>query len=71
MTMNFCLSDIMLNDIKYLKEVILRLKIFKISLHELSWLQTLQKNTFLFLTEMFYGAKHWTSPEGKLNFWKL
>ena len=56
----------MLNDIKYLKEVILRLKIFKISLHELSWLQTLQKFTFMFLTEMFYGAKHWTSLEYKL-----
>ena len=58
----------MLNDTKYLKEVILRLKIFKISLHELSRLQTLQKITFLFLTEMFYGAKHWTSLESKLYF---
>ena len=58
----------MLNDIKYKKEVILRLKTFKISLHELSWLQTLQKFTFLFLTEMFYGAKHWTSLECKLYF---
>ena len=60
----------MLNDIKYQKEVILRLKIFKISLHELSRLQTLQKFTFLFLTEMFYdyGAKHWTSLECKLYF---
>ena len=58
----------MLNDIKYKKEVILRLKTFKISLHELSSLQTLQKCTFLFLTEMFYGAKHWTSLECKLYF---
>ena len=58
----------MLNDMKYQKEVILRLKIFKISLHELSWLQTLQKFTFLFLTEMFYGVKHWTSLECKLYF---
>ena len=58
----------MLNDIKYLKEVILRLKIFKILLHELSQLQTLQKFTFLFLTGMFYGAKHWTSLECKLYF---
>ena len=58
----------MLNDIKYKKEVILRLKTFKISLHELSSLQTLQKFTFLFLTEMFYGAKHWTSLECKLYF---
>ena len=56
----------MLNDIKYQKEVILRLKIFKISLHELSRLQTLQKITFLFLIEMLYGAKHWTSLECKL-----
>ena len=48
----------MLNDIKYKKEFILRLKIFKISLHEFSRLQTLQKFTFLFLTEMFHGAKH-------------
>ena len=40
-------------------------------LHEVSRLQTLQKCTFLFLTEMFYGAKHWTSPESKLYFWKL
>ena len=44
------------------------LKIFKILLHELSRLQTLQKITFLFLTEMFYGAKHWTSLECKLYF---
>ena len=58
----------MLNDIKYHKEVILRLKIFKISLHELSRLQTLQKFTFLFLTEIFYGANHWTSLEYKLYF---
>ena len=58
----------MLNDIKYLKEIILRLKIFKISLHELSRLQTLHKITFLFLTEMFYGAKHWTSLECKLYY---
>ena len=58
----------MLNDIKYQKEVILRLKIFKILLHELSGLQTLQKFTFLFLTEMLYGAKHWTSLECKLYF---
>ena len=58
----------MLNDIKYQKEVILRLKIFKISLHEMSRLQTLQKFTFLFLTEMFYGAKHWTNLECKLYF---
>ena len=60
----------MLNDIKYSKEVILRLEIFKISLHELSRLQTLKKITFLFLTEMFYGAKHWTSLECKLYFFE-
>ena len=29
---------------------------------------TLQKFTFLFLTEMFYGAKRWTSLECKLYF---
>ena len=28
------------------------------------------KITFLFLAEMFYGAKHWTSPECKLYFLK-
>ena len=58
----------MLNDIKYQKEDILRLKIFKISLHEMSRLQTIQRFTFLFLTEMLYGAKHWTSLECKLYF---
>ena len=31
-------------------------------------LQTLQKLIFLLLTEMFYGAKHWTSLECKLYF---
>ena len=51
-------------------EVILRLKIFEILLHELSRLQTLHKFTFLFPTEMFYGAKHWTSLEYKLYFLK-
>ena len=60
----------MLNGIKYQKEVILRWKIFKISLHELSWLQTLQKFTFLFMTEMFYGADNWTSLECKLYFFE-
>ena len=49
-------------------EKLLEPTIFKISLHELSRLQTLQKFTFLFLTEMFYGAKHWTSLECKLYF---
>ena len=68
MTMNFVYLIFMLNDIKYLKEVVLRSKIFKISLHELSRLQTLQKFNFLFLTEMFYGAKHWISLERKLYF---
>ena len=58
----------MLNDIKFKKEVILRLKIFMFSLRELSRLQTQQQFTFLFPTEMFYGAKHWTSLECKLYF---
>ena len=58
----------MLNDMKYWKEVILRLKIFKISLHELSRLQTLQKSAFLFRTEMLNGTKHWTNLECKLYF---
>ena len=31
-------------------------------------LQTLQKFTLLFLTEMLYGAKHWTNLECKLYF---
>ena len=46
----------------------LRLKIFIISLHKMSRLQTLQKFTLVFLTEMFYGAKHWTNLECKLYF---
>ena len=48
----------------------MRLKIFKILLPEMSGLQTLQKFTFLLLTEMFYGAKHWTNLECKLYFFE-
>ena len=36
----------------------------------MSQLQTLQKFTFLFLTEMFYGGKHWTNLECKLYFFE-
>ena len=63
MTMKLYLSDI------YVKcHEILKGSYSEISLHELSWLQTLQKFTFLFLTEMFYGVKHWTSLNCKLHF---
>ena len=68
MTMKLCLFDIHVEGHKILKGSHSEINIFKILLHELSRLQTLQKFTFLFLTEIFYGAKHWSSLECKLYF---
>ena len=58
MTMKLCLSDIYVEWHKILKGSYSKIDFFKILLHELSRLQSLQKFIFLFLTEMFHGAKH-------------
>ena len=68
--MKLCLSDIYVEWHKILKgsySEIENLQDFA------SWNVTVTDTTkiyFLFLTEMFYGAKHWTNLECKLYFFE-